>query len=186
VGSAWLALAGIVVVLLGLLAYYASLVGETGRLEQQADLGQRDLARAKATVKAMGKDADANKTAADLKAEVDALRLKTEAVRQAVDLIGKGSLGNPNGYAQYLTALAGVSEEGLWITSVAVTNAGRLVTLSGRALRTESILRYAKRLNEAFAPYEVQFNSMELTPDTPARTGEPGKPPLTTVAFRLF
>ena len=82
--------------------------------------------------------------------------------------------------------LASVSEEGLWITSFSVGNTGKLVSLSGRALRNDSVLHYAKRLNEAFAPQGVQFNSVEMTPENLVKSAEPGKPVLSTVAFKLF
>lgn len=186
VGSALGALAVVAVVLLGLLAYEAVLRTDAGRLRQAADAGQRGLAQAKAAMQAMRQRADANNDAAALKAEIDALKLKAAVVKQLVEPMRNGSLGSPDGYAQYLTTLASVPEEGLWITSVSVTNAGKVMTLSGRALRNESVLKYAKRLNEAFAPYGVQFNSVEMTPENLVRTGEAGKPLLTTVAFRLF
>jgi hypothetical protein len=175
VGAALAALAVVAVVLLGLLAYDAMLRAETARLVQNADSGQRQLNQAKAAMQALRQRAESNNDAANLKAEIDALRSKADAIRQWEQLINSGTLGSPQGYAQYLSTLASVPEEGLWITSFSVGNTGKLVSLSGRALRNESVLRYAGRLNEAFAPQGVQFKS-----------AEPGKPVLSTVAFKLF
>ena len=186
VGAALAALAVVVVVLLGLLAYDAVLRIEAARLQQEAASGQQRLAQVKATLQAMRQRPDANNDATALKAEIDALKPKAEAVRQLVELMSNGSLGSPQGYAQYLSTLASVPEAGLWITSFSVGNTGKLVSLSGRALHNESVLRYAKRLNEAFAPQGVQFNSVEMTPENLVKSAEPGKPVLTTVAFRLF
>lgn len=186
VGLALAALALVAVVLLGLLAYDAVLRIETARLQLEAASGQQRLAHAKATLQAMRQRPDTNNDAAALKAEIDALKPKAEAVRQLVELMSNGSLGSPQGYAHYLSTLASVPEAGLWITSFSVANTGKLVSLSGRALRNESVLRYAKRLNEAFAPQGVQFNSVEMTPENLVKSAEPGKPVLSTVAFKLF
>ncbi len=186
VGAALAALAVVAVVLLGLLAYDAMLRAETARLVQNADSGQRQLNQAKAAMQALRQRAESNNDAANLKAEIDALRSKADAIRQWEQLINSGTLGSPQGYAQYLSTLASVSEEGLWITSFSVGNTGKLVSLSGRALRNDSVLHYAKRLNEAFAPQGVQFNSVEMTPENLIKSVEPGKPVLSTVAFKLF
>lgn len=186
VGSALGGLAVVAVVLLGLVSYEAELVVETNRLRKAADAGQRDLTQVNAAMQAMRQRADADNDATAIKAEIDALKPKAEAVQQLLEPIRNGSLGSTEGYARYLSTLASVSEEGLWLTNVSITNAGKVMTLNGRALRNESVLKYAKRLNEAFASYGVQFNSVEMTPENLTQTGAMGKPVLTTVSFRLF
>lgn len=186
VGSALAALAALALLLLGLIAYGAVLRAQTVRLQQDADSGQRQVLQAKSELQAIRQRADANNDAMVLRAEIDALKLKSDAIKQWGEQINNGSLGSPDGYAQHLSALASVSVEGLWITSVSIGNAGKLLSLSGRALHNESVLRYANRLNAAFASMGVQFNSVEMTPESLAKTGEPDKAQLTTVAFRLF
>jgi len=185
VGSALWALTAIVALLLGLLAYDAMLRTDNNQLRLTADAGQRELAQVKAAMAARRQRPDADKDAAALKAEIDELKPRAEVARQLLEPINMGSLGSPDGYAQYLIKLGSVSEQGLWITSVSIGNAGKLMSLSGRALRNESVLRYAKRLNEAFAPYDVQFKSLEMTPENMVHTAQAGKPALTTVAFKL-
>ncbi len=186
VGSALVALALLVLVVFGLLAYGSALRAETERLRQELSSGQRQLDQTKTALRDLRQRADSNNDANALKTEILALKARAEAVRQWEQVINSGGVGSPLGYAHYLSALASVPEDGLWLTSVSVGNAGKLLTLSGRALRNESVLRYAKRLNEAFAPHGVQFNSVELTPENLVKAGPPGKPLLTTVAFRLF
>lgn len=186
VGSALGALAMVTVVLLCLLAYDAVLRNETTVLQQDIATGQRQLVQAKAALQVMHQRADSNNDAATLKAEIDTLKSRVEALKQRGELIGNRTLGSPDGYAQHFITLASVPEEGLWLTSVFVSDAGKLMSLGGRALRGESVLRYVKRLNEAFAPLGVQFNSVEMTQENLVRTGAPDKPLLTSVAFRLF
>ncbi len=186
VGSALAALALVVLVLMGLLAYDAMLRAETVRLKQNADAGQRQLNQVKAAMQARSQRARSNNDAVILKEEIDALRSKADAIKQWEQLISNGTLGSQQGYAQYFSTLAGVPEAGVWVTNFSVGNAGKLVNLSGRALRNESVLRYVGRLNEAFAPQGVQFNSVEMTPENLVKSAEPGKPVLSTVAFKLF
>jgi Tfp pilus assembly protein PilN len=186
VGSALWALATLVLMLIGLLAYGAMLHADNNRLRSEAESGARQLAQVKASLSAQRQRGNADNDAAALKAEINALKPRADAVRQLLELTGSGNLGSSDGFAQHFSTLASVPENGVWITAVSVSNAGKTVTLSGRALRNESVLRYARRLNDAFAAQGVQFNSVEMTPESLMRTGEPGKPPLVTVAFKLF
>ena len=185
-GSALWALAVVLVALTGLLSYAVVLQGEKAQLKREADSIQRQLTQASAALQAMRQAADANKEAATVRTEIDSLKIKAEAAKQWLEQIRSGSLGSAEGYAHYLDTLAGVSEDGVWLTSISVGNAGKLLTLSGRALRNESVLRYAKRLNEAFTAQGVQFNSVELTPENLVKGGIAGGLPLGTVAFKLF
>lgn len=185
-GSALLALASVALMLVGLLAYWGVLLADTNRLQQSVSAGKQELARTKAALQAEQQRQAGGHDGAALKAELAVLRPKAEAVRQLVDQLRSGALGSPKGYANYLTTLASISEDGLWLTNVAVSNAGKGVRISGRALRNESVMRYAGRLNAAFAAQGAQLNSLEMTPESLVRAGEPGKPLLTTVSFKLF
>ncbi len=183
IGSALLALASAALMLVGLLAYWGVLLADANRLQQTVSAGKQELARVKAALQAVQQRQAGGNDGATLKAELAALRPKVEAVRQLVDQVRSSGLGSPEGYASYLTTLASISEDGLWLTHVAVSNAGKVVRISGRALRNESVIRYAGRLNAAFAPHGVQFNSLEMTPESLVRAD---KPLLTTVSFKLF
>ena len=185
-GSALLALASVALMLVGLLAYWGVLLADTNRLQQSVSAGKQELARTMAALQAEQQRQLGGHDGAALKAELAVLRPKAEAVRQLVDQLRSGALGSPKGYANYLTTLASISEDGLWLTNVAVSNAGKGVRISGRALRNESVMRYAGRLNAAFAAQGAQLNSLEMTPESLVRAGEPGKPLLTTVSFKLF
>jgi len=103
-----------------------------------------------------------------------------------VNLLRSGG-GGSEGYSGHLTTLARISEDGVWLTGVKIGNAGKTVSLAGRSLRHESVLRYAQRLNEQFSAYGVQFTAVELTPDV-AIEGAAGTagPALSPVAFKLF
>ena len=117
----------------------------------------------------------------DILAQIEAVKPYAAESQELVNLIrGAGR----EGYTEHLAALARVSEDGVWLTGIKLGNAGKSVSLTGRSLHHESVLRYAQRLNERFSPFGVQFTAVELTPD-PARESTSGAA-LSSVAFKLF
>lgn len=186
IGSALLALGALVLMLVGLLGYGGGLLAEASRLQKTANVSTQGLAQVKQGLQDLRQRLAAENDRPALKAEIEELKPKAEAFKQLVDQVRSGGLGSAEGYANHLNALARVSEAGLWLTQVKVSNSGKVVHISGRALRNEAVMRYAKRLNESFAGFGVQFNSLEMTPENVAKAGDVGKPVLTTVAFKLF
>jgi hypothetical protein len=178
------AAACIVVAGLVLAAYLQSVMSETTRLRDAAGAQERQLAQTKTQIEAIQKRKDVPGEQPALDAEIAALRPRAEAVNQLVHEVRSGGLGNPQGFARYHQTLAGVSVEGVWVTSVGFSKGGTLVSIQGRALRNESVMQYAQRLNAAFTPYGVRFNSLELTPEALTAPGA-AAPSLTTVAFKL-
>ena len=110
--------------------------------------------------------------------------LKQKAVEAQQILALTNSIGSPVGYARYFDALAKIAEDGLWLTNVTVTQAGKSVSVSGNALNKDSVMHYAQRFNDRFADDGVEFTSLELTPVTAVKASEHGSK-LTAVAFIL-
>lgn len=184
--AAWtLGGAGVLVVILA--AYFQSVVGETNRLQDATKLKEQQLAQMKSTILAVQAERAKQGDATALEAEIAAMRPRAEALAQLVKLVRDGNPGAPDGFARYLQTLGSLSEEGLWLTSVSVAKAGSIVTITGRSLRNESVMQYARRLNDAFVGHGVRFNSLELTPEALRAPGAPASAPpaLTSVAFRL-
>ncbi len=186
IGSALWAIAVLLVLLLALLVYDKVLRQQSAELRQQILAGERQLLQTKAALAAMGARSTANADSTGVSAEIDALKSRLALARQWGELISSGSLGSPAGYVQHFNTLASVPEPGLWLTSVQISDGGKLVNLGGRALQSEAVLRYAEKLNQAFGTQGVQFNSVEMTPEDLVRSGEAGKPLLSSVNFRLF
>ena len=185
IDAAILPIAGVVVVLVAVLVYAQILFSDTARLRDQAKLGEQKLQQLQNTIAAMQKEQAARGDAASLTAEIAVLRLRVDAVNQMVIDMGNGTLGKPEGYSRHLTTLASVSEDGLWVTSFTVSKGGSAIALSGRALRSDSVMQYARRLNQSFGPYGVRLNSLEMTPENLSTPGATAAPGLATVAFRL-
>jgi hypothetical protein len=184
--AAW-ALGTVGVVVVALAGYFSTVLGETNRLRDAAKLKEQQLAQLKSTIQAVQVERAKQGDAASLDAEVAAMRPRAEALAQLVRQVRAGNPGAQEGFARYLQTLGSLSADGLWITNVSVTKGGNAVIINGRALQNEAVLQYARRLNDAFAPHGVRFNSLELTPEALAAPGAPaGAPPaLTAVAFKL-
>jgi hypothetical protein len=182
--AAGMAAAALGIGLLMLLGVLHSVRSETAQLRETAKLGEQRATQVKIAIQQLQTSKDSGEEAA-IAAEIASLRPRAEAVVQLVRSVRSGNLGNAEGFARYYGTLAGVAVEGLWITNVSVTNAGKSVTISGRALRNESVMQYAQRLNEAFTPHGVRFNALELTPEVVKPAAPGAEPPLSTIAFKL-
>jgi hypothetical protein len=190
VGTALAALATVAVLLLCLLTYGLVLQSQSKDLRAQLGVSAQGLQETKMALAALRARASANSSnkagPSAMQAEIDALKSQLLQRKKWGELAGNHSLGNPAGYLEHFQTLSGVSEEGLWLTSIFVSDSGKLVNLTGRALRNDSVLRYAEKLNQAFAPQGVQFNAIEMTPEAFKPSGQEGAPALRSVSFRLF
>ena len=99
---------------------------------------------------------------AELKAETDALRSRAEAAKQLLNLAA--ATGRSEGYAPFFATLTTVREEGLWLTDVAVTNAGKSLLLQGNSLDNGAVIRYSTQLNKALAETGTELTTLEFSP----------------------
>jgi hypothetical protein len=115
--------------------------------------------------------------------QVELLRSQVETKRAWADLQSKGELGNANGYSQWLETLAGVHVEGVWLQSLDIGKGGQTMSLQGKALSTDAVMRYIEQVNEAFKPMNVRFGSMEITQDAAAEQSAARSAP--TLSFKI-
>jgi hypothetical protein len=184
--SALRVLTGLGVMLAVFLGYAAFAWFGTARLGDTVAQSDAKLAAEKAAVKALEQKLGARPKLADIVAQINAIKPQADESQEILNLLRGGADGS-EGYSGHLTTLARISEDGVWLTGVRIGNAGKSVSLAGRSLRNESVLRYAQRLNEQFSAYGVQFTAVELTPEV-ANKGAAGAagPALSSVAFKLF
>ena len=186
IGSALAAIAVLLVLLLGLLAYASVLRTQTAALQQEVQATERQLQQAKAALMALSARTTAPANAVSVDGEIEALKSRLALAQQWSELISNGSLGSPDGFSSHFRTLNSMSEPGLWLTNVQISDAGKRVNLGGRSLKGESVLRYAEKLNHAFSAQGVQFTAVEMTPEDLVRSGDAGKTLLSSVNFRLF
>lgn len=166
---------------------WANAASETRELRRQRDAAEQLVQKERAGVVDMQRARAAKGDGATLNAELAALKPRAEAVNQLVAAARAGTLGRSTGYADYAAVLSAVTEEGLWITGVTITKSGTAVTINGHALRNESILKYAQRLNEAFAPFNVRFTSLDMAPESmpPPGSARANSTAVPTIQFKL-
>lgn len=177
-----LALAAVV---LGAIGWRTS--SETAALRAQVQSLDAALANARASMqdvaqRAAGPDAQA------LATELGELRSRSQSLRRLLDAAGGDLVGSPAGYSAHFLALSSAAQEGVWVTDVNITSAGRQMAIGGRALRNDDVVGYVKRLNTAYRPLGVHFEQVEFQPDgaPAAGTANAGAPrALPTVNFKV-
>lgn len=189
IGAALAALAVMLILLLGLLAYGAVLHSHASALRQHLASSAQELQQTKAALLALGAHSAASADAASVRAEIAGLQSRLLLAQKWAALVDNDSLGTPAGYVPQFKALGSVSEDGLWLTRILVSDSGKQVNLGGRSFSSAAVLRYAEKLNAAFGAQGlngVRFNSLEMTPEDLVGAGPEGAPSLHTVGFSLF
>ena len=181
--SALRALIGLSLMLAAFLGYAAFGWFGSARLGDTTAQSNAQLAAEKAALRALEQKISERPKVADITAQINALKGHASESEEILKLLRGGGSGS-EGYFSHLTTLARISENGVWLTGIKIGSAGKTVSLAGRSLREESVLRYAQRLNQQFSSYGVQFSAVELTPDV-VRGGGSGSA-LSSVAFKLF
>lgn len=162
--SARRALVGALVWVLTLGAQVAWQVHEADVARLAAETSEQELKQQKQLLLALqtrlGESANPNNIAA----QIAALEPQTRVSRDLLARLKAGDLGSLDGYGEELTELAALPKQGVWLTLVAISNAGRTLRIEGRALKKENVLPYAAALNEAVHKYGAQLNQMEIVP----------------------
>jgi hypothetical protein len=122
-------------------------------------------------------------SAAAVDAEITALKPRAQAATELMATIRSGQAGTPDGFSRQFSLLAAPARDDVWITGVEIAKGGHAMVITGRADRNDAAVQYARRLNEAYAPFGVQFRSIELKPEAPAGAAS-GAAPI-AVAFKL-
>lgn len=160
-----LAIAGLVVIALGLIYAAtawrgASLAKEQARLEQQRDTTTRRLTELAAQFQGRGHDKS-------LDAELAALTQERERKQQALAALSRQELGNTLGFSAHFTGLARQRLNGLWLTHIEVGASGSRMVLDGITLSEELIPQYLKKLGgeTVFAGTEFGHARLERARD---------------------
>ena len=107
----------------------------------------------------------------ELEAQVQQSEQEILALRQVLDVLKKGNIGNTDGYSAYMRALARQSMDGLWLTGFNIVGAGNQVELEGKAIKPELLPLYINRLKNEPILQGKSFGTLEMM--TPEATTEP-------------
>jgi hypothetical protein len=94
--------------------------------------------------------------------------------RQALALLQGGSIGQPEGFANFMAALARQTPEGLWLTGFDIQSGGNAILLRGRLVSEIVLPMFVERLNHEVDLRGRRFAALEVTA-VPAKAAEAGK-----------
>lgn len=167
-------MAVVVVIMAGLYAYEANVASKLAKsVEKNAALLESEKLRLDAMV---AKNAPRPKSEA-LEKRVVELEERLKGEQAVLDVLRGGSLGNTQGYSEYMRAFARQTVSGLWLTEFTIIGAGMDMAIGGRTLRPDLVPQYIQRLNQeavtqgrAFAALEMQqAKALPATADKPAQ-----------------
>ena len=157
--------------------YLRSMEQQGRELAQKVTAAQSDSQRLGGELATRRHDVRVTEELARLEADVKG--------RQAVmDVLRSGGLGDTRGFSDHLKAFARQSFDGIWLTGLSISSAGRDVFLEGRALQAENVPGYLKRLNGESAMQGHPFSELVIEEPAPDSSA---KPPVRAnyVDFRL-
>lgn len=150
--------------LLGLVAL--SLYGQrkvAGLAQQEtalkADLAQREARRDKTL-----QDYPPRHKDPAVAQQLAAAEAQQKLLQDATGILGRGELGNTQGYASYFRALAQARVEGVWLTRLHISGAGNEIGLEGRALHASLLPAYISRLGQQDVFKGKTFASLDIGP----------------------
>src|SRR5471032_2340429 len=153
----------------GLLAL--SLYGQrkVAALEQQESAIKAELAQSEARRDKALQDFPLRHKDPAVAQQLAAAEAQQKLVQDAIGILGRGELGNAQGYASYFRALAQARVEGVWLTGLHIAGAGNEISLEGRALHASLLPAYISRLGQQEVFKGKTFASLDIgPPDTAA------------------
>lgn len=150
------------------LAFYGN--WRVSALQKEADAGARQLEQKQARLAGVAKDFVPRQKKAELEAELASAEAQLTALRQVSGVLERGEFGNTQGYSAYFKALARQHVEGLWLTSVAIMDAGNQIAVRGRALDPALLPVYLGKLKHEPVMQGKVFGSLQIAQAAPVKS----------------
>lgn len=177
-------LAVLLVAMGGLYGHYAN---EARKLAEGVKQNAASLESERARLVAvLAKHAPRAKSEA-LEKRVTELEERLKGEEAVLEVLRSGSLGNTQGYSDYLRAFARQTVSGLWLTEFTITGAGMDMAIGGRTLRPDLVPQYIQRLNQEAVTQGRAFAALEMQQpkEQPATADQPARVP-NYLEFRLY
>lgn len=108
----------------------------------------------------------------ELEVQLQQTEQEVLALRQVMEVLSKGNIGNTEGYSSYMRALARQSMEGVWLTGFNIVGGGDKIELAGKAIKPELLPVYINRLKSEAILQGKTFGTLEMaTPGTATEAG---------------
>lgn len=155
-------LAGLGLLLLGLLAVHGWGVWQNRQLAAQLAQVTRQTEAVETRLATLGKAADPAAPDPALVADIQRLESRLAALARLEQTLQSGAVGSTRGWSAEFDALARVSVPGLWLTGVQLEGSAPRLTLRGRSLDGHAPARYIALLRREPRFVGLEFASLEI------------------------
>lgn len=157
-------LQGLVIVAIGMLAGYASLLYVSKGLRDQELNAQREFDTAMAQFGSLGLNAQGALPGPSKALEEEIVRLQLQRKQQLdlIDRLSGADVGNAEGFSKYLTALARQPLHGLWLTGFSVGGSNDDIVIRGQAVRPELVPAYIRQLGREDVLRGRKMNELQV------------------------
>jgi|GEM_PF-3523055 len=173
----------LVLTVIGLVYYGSQLRAQSREATRQRDEVAQQLKNVQARMAIQNGEQAKSAQAIVLRKELDALQPQSQVAQALVDAVRVAQGGRADEFARALTAMTGLSEPGLWLSTLTLSAGGKRLELQGEASTGASVLRYARRANESLQPQALRLDSLEVQTAAAVAAAASGA---STVSFRLY
>lgn len=164
----------------GILAFYGYALNESRALAQVADDTRKQLQSQSEQVGRLTREFSPQGASKLLEDEVARAAARLKQREDLLAVLRTGGLGNSEGFARYLAALARQPMAGVWLTGLTIGGDEAELLLNGRVLHSDLVPAYLRALNKEEVMRGRRIAEMRLTAreekDVPA-TAAPGANP---------
>ena len=162
-------------ILLGSLLVYGYAWYRTAGLEQRSVQAEKSFQATQVQLAQASASFGPRHPSKLLQDEIVQMDNDVKARRQIIELLGKGELGNTQGFSEYLRALSRQTLNGLWITGFHVTGLGSDMAINGRTLQAELVPVFINHLKKEPVLAGKTFSMLEMRLPEAEKTAD-GKP----------
>lgn len=161
--SAVTMLQALAMLLVGVLAFYGYALNESRSLARVADDTRKQLQAQSEQVGRQTREFSPQGASKLLEEEVARAAARLKQREELLSVLRTGGLGNTEGFARYLAALARQSTPGVWLTGFTIGGDESVLLLNGRVLHSDLVPAYLRALNKEEVMRGRRVAEMRLT-----------------------
>lgn len=172
----------LVVLVLGILAFYGYARYQVANLQSASNFSEKRLENAQARFGRLSQQFSPRAKSAALDQQISQVETDLKTLAQTQLALKQSGALESGGFSPYFQAMARQIVDGLWLTGITV--ASNDLRISGRALKPELVPIYIRRLGNEPAMRGRQFSTLDMR--QPARSEPPEGKPEVTPAYIEF
>jgi hypothetical protein len=147
----------------GILAFYGYALSESSKLTRVADDTRKQLQAQSEQIGKFTREFSPQGQSKQLDEELARTRARLKQREELLTMLRTGGLGNTDGFARYLSALARQTVDGVWLTGFTIGGDEAVLQLSGRVLHPDLVPAYLRALNREEVMRGRRISEMRLT-----------------------